>query len=243
MSLMTGEQYIESIRAMKMNVYMFGKKIDCPVDDPILRPSLNSVRMTYDLAQMPEYEDLMTAVSPYTGKRVNRFTHIHQSTGDLIKKVKMQRLLGQKTAACFQRCVGMDAFNAVFSTTYETDQKYGTRYHENFRKFMTYVQDNDLTVDGAMTDPKGDRSKAPHQQADPDLFLRVVERRADGIVVRGAKAHQTGVLNSHEVIVMPTQSMKPEDKDYAVSFAVPMDTPGITMINRHCRTVYINELQ
>ena len=230
MSLMTGEQYIESIRAMKMNVYMFGKKIDCPVDDPILRPSLNSVRMTYDLAQMPEYEDLMTAVSPYTGKRVNRFTHIHQSTGDLIKKVKMQRLLGQKTAACFQRCVGMDAFNAVFSTTYETDQKYGTCYHENFRKFMTYVQDNDLTVDGAMTDPKGDRSKAPHQQADPDLFLRGVERRADGIVVRGAKAHQTGVLNSHEVIVMPTQSMKPEDKDYAVSFAVPMDTPGITMI-------------
>ena len=230
MSLMTGEQYIESIRAMKMNVYMFGRKIDCPVDDPILRPSLNSVRMTYDLAQMPEYEDLMTAVSPYTGKRVNRFTHIHQSTGDLIKKVKMQRLLGQKTAACFQRCVGMDAFNAVFSTTYETDQKYGTCYHENFRKFMTYVQDNDLTVDGAMTDPKGDRSKAPHQQADPDLFLREVERRADGIVVRGAKAHQTGVLNSHEVIVMPTQSMKPEDKDYAVSFAVPMDTPGITMI-------------
>ena len=230
MSLMTGEQYIESIRAMKMNVYMFGKKVECPVDDPILRPSLNSVRMTYDLAQMPEYEDLMTAVSPYTGKRVNRFTHIHQSAADLVKKVKMQRLLGQKTAACFQRCVGMDAFNAVFSTTYETDKKYGTNYHENFKKFMMYVQDNDLTVDGAMTDPKGDRSKAPHQQADPDLFLHVVERRADGIVVRGAKAHQTGVLNSHEVIVMPTQSMKPEDKDYAVSFAVPMDTPGITMI-------------
>ena len=230
MSLMTGEQYIESIRAMKMNVYMFGKKIDCPVDDPILRPSLNSVRMTYDLAQLPEYEDLMTAISPYTGKKVNRFTHIHQSTADLIKKVKMQRLLGQKTAACFQRCVGMDAFNAVFSTTYETDRKYGTGYHENFKRFMIYVQDNDLTVDGAMTDPKGDRSKAPHQQADPDLFLHVVERRPDGIVVRGAKAHQTGVLNSHEVIVMPTISMGPDDKDYAVSFAVPMDTPGITMI-------------
>ena len=230
MALMTGEQYIESIRKLKMNVYMFGKKIDCPVDDPILRPSLNSVRMTYDLAQMPEYQDLMTAISPYTGQRVNRFTHIHQSTSDLIKKVKMQRLLGQQTAACFQRCVGMDAFNAEFSTTYEVDQKYGTHYHENFKKFMIYVQENDLTVDGAMTDPKGDRSKAPHEQADPDLFLHVVERRADGIVVRGAKAHQTGVLNSHEVIVMPTQSMKPEDRDYAVSFAVPMDTPGITMI-------------
>ena len=230
MALMTGEQYIESIRKLNMQVYMFGKKVESPVDDPILRPSLNSVRMTYDLAQMPEYEDLMTAVSPYTGQRVNRFTHIHQSTGDLIKKVKMQRLLGQKTAACFQRCVGMDAFNAVFSTTYETDQKCGTHYHENFRKFMTYVQENDLTVDGAMTDVKGDRSKAPHAQEDPDLFLHVVERREDGIVVRGAKAHQTGILNSHEVIVMPTISMGPDDKDYAVSFAVPVDTKGIYMI-------------
>ena len=230
MALMTGEQYIESIRKLNMEIYMFGKRIDNPVDDPILRPSLNSVRMTYDLAQMPEYEDLMTAVSPYTGRRVNRVTHIHQSAGDLVKKVKMQRLLGQKTASCFQRCVGMDAFNAVFSTSYEVDRKYGTHYHEKFKQFMIYCQDNDLTVDGAMTDPKGDRSKVPHAQADPDLFLRVVERREDGIVVCGAKAHQTGMVNSHEVIIMPTQSMGPEDKDYAVSFAVPTDTKGIFMI-------------
>ena len=230
MALMTGEAYIESIRKLNMQVYMFGKKVEDPVDDPILRPSLNSVRMTYDLAQKPEYQDLMTAVSSLTGERVNRFTHIHQSAEDLVKKVKMQRLLGQQTAACFQRCVGMDAFNAVYSTTYEIDKKHGTHYFENFRKFAAYVQENDLTVDGAMTDPKGDRSKAPHEQADPDLFLHIVERREDGIVVRGAKAHQTGVLNSHEVIVMPTQSMRAEDADYAVSFAVPTDTPGITMI-------------
>lgn len=226
---MTGNEYIESIRKMKTQVYMFGKKVESPVDDPILRPSLNSVRMTYDLALMPEYEDLMTVVRE-DGRRINRFTNIHRSTDDLIKKVKMQRLLGQKTAACFQRCVGMDAFNAVFSTTYETDKKYGTGYHDNFMKFLAYVQDNDLTVDGAMTDPKGDRSLAPHAQADPDLYLRVVERRSDGIVVRGAKAHQTGILNSHEVIVMPTISMGPEDKDYAVSFAVPVDSDGIFMI-------------
>lgn len=226
---MTGNEYIESIRKMKTQVYMFGKKVESPVDDPILRPSLNSVRMTYDLALIPEYEDLMTVVRE-DGRRINRFTNIHRSTDDLIKKVKMQRLLGQKTAACFQRCVGMDAFNAVFSTTYETDKKYGTGYHDNFMKFLAYVQDNDLTVDGAMTDPKGDRSLAPHAQADPDLYLRVVERRSDGIVVRGAKTHQTGILNSHEVIVMPTISMGPEDKDYAVSFAVPVDSDGIFMI-------------
>ena len=200
------------------------------MDNPILRPALNSVRMTYDLAQKPEYQDLMTAVSPYTGERVNRFTHIHQSASDLVKKVKMQRLLDQQTASCFQRCVGMDAMNAVFSTTYEIDQKYGTSYHQSFLTFLKMVESQDLTVDGAMTDPKGDRSKAPHQQEDPDLFLRVVERRPDGIVVRGTKMHQTGILNSHEVIVMPTISMGPEDKDYAVCSAVPMNTKGIYMI-------------
>lgn len=230
MALMTGEQYVESMRKLKMQVYMFGKKIDNPVDDPILRPSLNSVKMTYDLAQLPEYQDLMTVVSPYTGQRVNRFTHIHQSTQDLMNKVKMQRLLGQKTAACFQRCVGMDAFNAVFSTTYDIDKKYGTSYHQNFMNFLKRVQENDLTVDGAMTDPKGDRGLAPHAQADPDLFLHVVEQRPDGIVVRGAKAHQTGFINSHEVIVMPTMSMGEEDKEYAVSFSCPKDAEGIFMI-------------
>ena len=230
MALMTGEEYIESIRNLNMQVYMFGEKIEKPADHPILRPSLNSVRMTYDLAQMPEYQDLMTATSNLTGEKINRFTNIHQSTDDLVKKVKMQRLCGQKTAACFQRCVGMDAFNAVYSTTYECDAAHGTHYHENFKKFAAYCQTKDLTVDGAMTDPKGDRSKAPHEQADPDLFLRVVERREDGIVVRGAKAHQTGIINSHEVIVMPTIAMGEADKDYAVSFSVPVDAEGIYMI-------------
>ena len=181
MALMTGEQYIESIAKLKMNIYMFGEKIESSVTNPILRPSLNSVRATYDLAQMPEYEDLMTATSHITGEKINRFTNIHQNTGDLVKKVKMQRLLGQKTAACFQRCVGMDAFNATYSTTYEIDKAHGTNYHENFKKFLEYCQTNDLVTDGAMTDPKGDRSLAPSKQADPDLFLRVVERRPDGI--------------------------------------------------------------
>lgn len=230
MALMTGEQYVKSIRKMNLQIYMFGEKVENPVENPILRPSLNSVKMTYDLAQMPEYEDLMTATSHVSGEKINRFTHIHQSTDDLRKKIKMQRLCGQKTAACFQRCVGMDAFNAVYSTTYECDKEHGTNYHENFKKFLAYSQENDLTVDGAMTDPKGDRSKAPHAQEDPDLFLRVVERRPDGIVVRGAKAHQTGIINSHEVIVMPTIAMGEDDKDYAVAFAVPVDTEGIYMI-------------
>ena len=148
MALMNGEQYIESIKKLKMNIYLLGEKINSPVDDPILGPSLNSVKATYDLAQIPEYEDLMTATSNLTGKKINRSAHMHQSPEDLVKKVKMQRLLGQKTGSCFQRCVGMDALNATFSTTFEIDRQYSTKYHENFKKFITYVQDADLKGTG-----------------------------------------------------------------------------------------------
>ena len=228
--LMTKEQYIESLRQMKTRVYMFGEEVENWVDHPIIRPSIECVGMTYELANDPEYADLCTAKSSYTGETVNRFTHLHQNTGDLIKKVKMLRLLGQKTASCFQRCVGMDAFNAMFSTTYELDKKHGTNYHENFNNFLKMVQENDYVVDGAMTDPKGDRGLAPSAQKDADLFLHIVERREDGIVVKGAKAHQTGCVNSHWHIVMPTQAMREEDADYAVAFATPTDAEGIYMI-------------
>ena len=230
MALMTAEEYIESLRQLKTRVYMFGKQVDNWVDDPIIRPSINSLAMTYKLAQDPEYADLMTATSNLTGHTINRFSHLHQSTDDLVKKVKMQRLCGQKTASCFQRCVGMDAFNAVYSTTFEIDQKYGTHYHENFKKFLIYIQDNDLVVDGAMTDPKGDRKKAPHELSDPDLYVHVVERREDGIVVCGAKAHQTGSINSHWHLFMPTITMGEADADWACSFACPSDADGIYMI-------------
>ncbi|AYV95903.1 4-hydroxybutyryl-CoA dehydratase [Fusobacterium necrophorum subsp. funduliforme] len=243
MALMTAAEYEESLRKMNMEVYLFGKKVECPVDDPIIRPSLNSVKMTYELAQQPEYQELMTVISPLTGERINRFAHIHQSAEDLKNKVKMQRLVGQKTASCFQRCVGMDAFNACYSTTYDMDQALGSNYHERFLTFLKYCQEKDLTVDGAMTDPKGDRSLSPSQQVDPDLFLHIVERRKDGIVVRGAKAHQTGIVNSHEVLVMPTISMTEADKDYAVCFSVPVDTKGIKIIygRQSCDTRKLEE--
>ncbi|ATA23364.1 4-hydroxybutyryl-CoA dehydratase [Brenneria goodwinii] len=230
MPLMTPEQYEESLRKMNFKVYLQGELVENTVDHPIIRPSLNSVKATYALAQDPQHQDLMTATSHLTGQKVNRFTHLHRSTEDLVKKVKMQRLLGQATASCFQRCVGMDAVNALDSTTFEMDQKLGTHYHERFEKFLRAMQENDWTVDGAMTDAKGDRSLAPSKQADPDLYLHVVERRADGIVVKGCKAHQTGALNSHQILVMPTISMGPGDDDYAVSFAIPADTDGILYI-------------
>lgn len=228
--MMTRKEYINSLRKRNLNLYLFGEKVENPLEHPMIVPSLNSVAMTYFLAQQEEHAPLMSAISSLTGERINRFTHLHQSREDLLDKVKMQRLLGQKTGACFQRCVGLDAANAVYSTTYETDLALGTQYHARFRSFWTRVQREDLTVDGAMTDPKGDRSRAPSDQPDPDSYLHIVERRADGIVVTGAKAHQTGIVNSHEILVMPTLSLKPGDVDYAVCFSIPVDAPGITII-------------
>ncbi len=230
MALKTAAQYEASLRKLNLKVYLLGELVENPVDHPIIRPSLNSVKMTYALAHNPQHADLLTATSHLTGHKVNRFCHLHQNTDDLIKKVKMQRLLGQKTGACFQRCVGMDAINAVDSVTFEMDKKLGTEYHKRFLNFLLKMQDDDLTVDGAMTDPKGDRSLPPSRQADPDLYTHVVEKRKDGIVVRGAKAHQTGAINSHWILVMPTIAMTKEDSDYALSFVAPADAEGISYI-------------
>jgi 4-hydroxybutyryl-CoA dehydratase / vinylacetyl-CoA-Delta-isomerase len=228
--MMTAAEYEQSLRKLNLVVHMFGRQIENVVDDPIIRPSMNAVALTYELAHDPDYADLMTATSHITGKKINRFCHIHQSAEDLVKKTDMGRLLGAMTGSCFQRCVGMDALNALSMATFDIDAKYGTDYNARFIKYLAYVQANDLTCDGAMTDPKGNRSLPPHRQPDADMFLHVVREEADGIVVRGAKAHQTGAVNSHEIIVMPTIALRPEDEDFAVSFALPSDAPGIVYI-------------
>ena len=228
--LRTPEEYIQSIADLDLEVWLFGERVEDYINHPIVRPSLDCMAMTYELAQQPEYQELMLATSHLTGEKVNRFTHIHQSTDDLVKKVKMQRLLGQKTGSCFQRCVGLDGINALWSVTFETDQARGTHYHQRFGEYVRYLQDNDLVADGAMTDPKGDRSKSPSQQDDPDMYLHIVARRPEGIVVRGAKAHQTGACNSHEILVMPTVAMRAGDEDYAVAFAVPANAEGLVYI-------------
>jgi 4-hydroxybutyryl-CoA dehydratase/vinylacetyl-CoA-Delta-isomerase len=242
--MMTAKQYEESLRKLNLKVFMFGERIRNVVDDPIIRPSMNAVAKTYEMAHHPEHEDIMTATSHLTGQKINRFTHIHQSTDDLVKKTKMGRLLGAHTGCCFQRCVGFDALNALSIVTYDMDQKFGTEYYQRFLKYLAYVQENDFTCDGAMTDPKGDRSLTPHQQPDPDMFVHVVEEKKDGIVVRGAKAHQTGAVNSHEIIIMPTISLREPDKDYALSFALPSDAEGITYImgRQSCDTRKMEDL-
>jgi 4-hydroxybutyryl-CoA dehydratase/vinylacetyl-CoA-Delta-isomerase len=230
MSMMTGKEYRESLRRLKPETYYLGEKIESVVDHPAFVPHVNAAALTYEMALAPEFEELMTATSHLTGEKINRFTHIHHSHDDLVRKVKMLRAIGQQTGSCFQRCVGHDGLNAAYSVTYDIDQKIRTEYHKRFVNFLREVQARDLMISGAMTDPKGNRRLSPSQQKDPDLYVHVVERKNDGIIVSGAKAHITGAVNSHGHLVMPTSAMKKEDADYSVCFYVPVDTPGVVHI-------------
>lgn len=224
----TSADYLESLRGRNLTVYLFGKRIEEPVDHPIIRPSINAIAATYDLAV--EDPDLAAATSTLTGETVNRFLHITGSAEDVVAQNRMQRQLGRLTGTCFQRCVGMDAVNSLFSLTFDIDRIHGTDYHQRFTAWLTEMQRLNVVIGGAMTDVKGDRSKSPSGQADPDLYLHVVERRDDGLVIRGAKAHQTGAINSHWMLVMPTARLAPEDRDYAIVCALPVEAPGITYV-------------
>ncbi|MFN3654638.1 MAG: 4-hydroxyphenylacetate 3-hydroxylase family protein [Candidatus Nitrosotenuis sp.] len=228
MPIRNGQEYIQSLRGRNLKVYLFGELVKEPVDHPMIRPSINAVAETYDLAVREE--ELVAPMSKISGKRVNRFLHIAESANDLVLQNKMQRKLGQLTGTCFQRCVGMDALNSLHSVTFEIDEKHHTNYHKRLLEFIKKMQEENLVIGGAMTDVKGDRGKAPFEQADPDLFVHVVKRTNEGVYVRGAKAHQTGCINSHWIIIMPTIRLTEKDKDYAIVGAIPVDAPGITYI-------------
>ena len=228
MVIRNGAEYIESLRGRDLNVRLLGEKISDPVEHPIIRPSINAVAETYDLAVREA--ELATAKSSLTGKMVNRFLHIAESADDLVMQNKMQRKLGQNTGTCFQRCVGMDALNSLHSVTFEIDEKYHTNYHQRFLNFVKMMQEENLVIGGAMTDPKGDRSKGPSEQVDPDMYTHIVDTDEKGVYVSGAKAHQTGCINSHWIIIMPTIRLTEDDTDYAIVGAIPVDAPGITYI-------------
>ena len=220
--------YLDSIKNRNLKIYLMGELIKEPLDHPIIRPSVEAMAETYELAvREPE---LASATSPYTGEKINRFLHIAESNEDLFLQNKMQRKLGQLTGTCFQRCVGMDAFNALHSVTFEIDEQHNTEYHKNFINFLTEMHKFNLVIGGAMTDVKGDRSKLPHEQEDEDVYLRIVKRTEDGVYVKGAKAHQTGCINSHWMVVMPTLRLSDKDTDYAIVGAIPVDAEGITYI-------------
>jgi 4-hydroxybutyryl-CoA dehydratase/vinylacetyl-CoA-Delta-isomerase len=227
-TMRTSDDYIASLRGRGLKVHLFGAVVEEPVDHPMIRPSINALAATYKLAS--DDPALATAQSPLTGKPVNRFLHIVESPDELVMKNKMQRRLGQITGTCFQRCAGLDTVSVLHSVTYDIDQKYQTPYHQRFVAFLKKAQEKNVIIAAAMTDPKGDRSKSPIDQADPDLFVHVVRRTDKGVYIRGAKSHITGGINSHWVCVMPTMRLDARNKDYAIVGMIPATAPGITYV-------------
>ena len=227
MALKTAEQYYESLRQLSPTAYVLGEKIADVIDHPLIKGQVAGVAQTYALAHDPEGRELLVAESGFTGEKVSRFVKLYESVDDLLNKVKMLKFLSQRIGTCYMRCTGMDAINSVGVVTYEVDKKYSTHYHERLLEYLKYVQKNDLVVWSGVTDVKGDRSLRPSAQPDPDMYLHVVDRTKDGIIVRGAKAHQSGSLCAHEGLIMPTREMRENDRDYAVCFATPVDAKGI----------------
>jgi 4-hydroxybutyryl-CoA dehydratase/vinylacetyl-CoA-Delta-isomerase len=229
--LMTAAQYRESLRAYKPRVFVNGNAVESVADEPLLAPGINGVGVTYDFAHRAEHATLMTARQATTGKIVNRMLHIDETSTDLLYKLEAVRLVC-KTSGCAQRYLTHDALNGIFQATRRTDDAHGTDYHQRFLAYLHDVQDRDLTLGVAMTDAKGDRSKRPSQQANPDVYVHITERRPDGIVIRGTKAIVTGAPYMHELLVMPCRTHAPDDADCAVCCAVPIDAPGVTIIAR-----------
>jgi aromatic ring hydroxylase len=226
----TSAEYFSDLVEMKPNLYIGGEKVGR--DDPRIKPGINVMSVTFDLAQDPEWEGLLTATSSLTGKNINRFTHLPQSAYDLIQKQKMVRLLCHRVGGCIQRCMGMDVIIALSIATKEMDDKYQTEYHRRFMDYLRVYQEKDLTGACAQTDMKGDRIRRPSEQADPDAYVHITEVRDDGIVVRGAKVSITMAAYADELFVIPTRALREEDKDYAVAFAIPADWEGVHLITR-----------
>ncbi|MBX3274360.1 MAG: 4-hydroxybutyryl-CoA dehydratase [Sandaracinaceae bacterium] len=219
----TAAEYIESLRARRLELWVDGERCASPVDHPKVRPAIHAIAATYALAHDPRWRELATARSALIDAPVNRFCHLFVEPDDLVKKISLQRVLGRLTGTCFQRCVGMDGLNALYLATHARPEA-----HARFTAWLAGVQRADDVLNGAMTDPKGDRSRRPSEQ--PEAYLRVVERRADGVVIRGAKVHQTGAANAHHILVMPGQALRPGEEDFAIACALPADADGVRMV-------------
>jgi 4-hydroxybutyryl-CoA dehydratase/vinylacetyl-CoA-Delta-isomerase len=235
MAVRTYEEFKESLRKMRPNIHKFGELIEDVTTHPATRRTIEGHGQIFKLANDPEFKDYMTTHSDLIDEPVSRYLSIIKSPEDQIANSRMKRLMFQKTGTCTGgRCAGWTALNAMYVTTYDMDEALGTNYHQRLLAWLKDAQRRDITISGALTDPKGDRTKKPHQQEDPDMNLRVVETRDDGIVVRGAKVMICGIAAANEVFVLPGSAYREEDKDYAISFVIPKDIDGLTIVEaRH----------
>jgi len=227
----TSKEYKESLKKMRPNIYKFGELIKDVTTHPATKRTVKGHAQIFDAAMKPEYRDILTTKSSLTGEQVSRYLSIISSAEDMFANVRMKRLMFNLTGTCTGgRCAGFNAINAMWATTYDMDHEAGTDYHKRIQKWLKDAQRRDVTLAGALTDPKGDRSKPPTQQKDPDTSMHVVEERKDGIVVRGAKVMICGVAAANEIFIMPGTGYKEPDKEYAVSFVIPRDIENLTVV-------------
>lgn len=231
-SSMDGDGYRESLRRLTPVVYVDGRRVDSVADEPSLAPGINALALTYDYAHDAALAPLMLARQSASGRTVNRMLHVDESAGDLLNKLEAVRIVCQETG-CAQRYLAHDALSALAKVTADIDGARGTREHRSrFDAYRDHVHAHDLSLGIAMTDAKGDRSKRPHEQANPDSYVHVVEESGKGIVISGSKAIVTGAPYMHELLVMPCRNMTREDAAFAVCCAVPVDAPGVTIVSR-----------
>ncbi|MEM0493043.1 MAG: 4-hydroxyphenylacetate 3-hydroxylase N-terminal domain-containing protein [Candidatus Thermoplasmatota archaeon] len=227
----TSREYKDSLKRMKPNIYKFGELIKDVTTHPYTRRTVEGHAQIFDASHQREYRDILTKDSDIIRSRVSRYLSLVKNTDDMIMNIKMKRLMFNLTGTCTGgRCVGCTAINAMWATTYDVDNKIGGDYHKRLKKWLEDAQLRDITVAGALTDPKGDRSKRASEQRDPDMSLHMVEESKEGIVVRGAKVMICGVAAANEIFVMPGTSYNEKERDYAVSFVIPRDIDNLTII-------------
>ena len=229
MALMTPAQYVESLRDGRVT-FWDGERIDDITTHPRFQLPIKIVAEDY-VYDESEYGKLRRYEAE-DGQQAHRIYQIPRSEEDLAVRVELMQHTSIGTLVT-------GVYMALMSVKDDV-AKVNPQYAANIERMYNYCRDNDLRAAEVITDPKGDRKRRAHQQDDPDLYVRIVERRADGIVVRGAKLHITAASLVHELVVMPTKGMIAEEADYAVSFSIPVNTPGVKIINRSVAAAELN---
>ncbi|MHB8577181.1 MAG: 4-hydroxyphenylacetate 3-hydroxylase N-terminal domain-containing protein, partial [Dehalococcoidia bacterium] len=230
MALRTPEQYRASLRDGRA-VYFRGRPVEDVTTHPVIGVAVQHACIDYEMGEDPAHHDL-AVVSNGPGAPYSRYYKLPADTDDLLKRselIEKATALGNTLVVLIKE-IGTDALFGLHLVASQMDKQLGASYLARVQKFYEYCRDNDLALAVAQTDVKGDRSKGPNDQDHPDYYVRIVERRDDGIVVRGAKVHTSNTTHVDEVIVLPTRAMGEADSDYAVAFAIPANTPGLKLL-------------
>lgn len=227
MAVKTGEQYLAELKETKPNVYVHGERVEDIWTDPRFESTKKILAINHDFAFEDAHKQVAIVQSPQVGEPVRRITnHIQTTMEDSIIKLDLTRDIANRRICAW---CGTNVMSLVWAATWETDQKYGTEYHQRLKRFHELSQKNDWDSSLAKMDAKGDRTVRPAKQKNYP-GLKVVKKDAKGITVSGCKVHTSYGPCTPVMTVMPCRAMTEDDKDFAVAFWTRTDAPGITLI-------------